>query len=110
MERSYLVWVEERMENKERKTESMYIASFETLQEKETEKWDGTERGIWDLRRVFVQVGYYSMFIDDGMVMRENTDEGESRKTAGAKYLKPVRSNRAHVWVKALAFDKSKDS
>lgn len=55
-------------------------------------------------------MGSYSMRIDDGMVTRGNTDEGESRKIAGAKYLKPVRSNRTHVQVKVLALDKSKDS
>lgn len=32
------MWVEERMENEEVETESIYIASFESFQEKETEK------------------------------------------------------------------------
>lgn len=63
-----------------------------------------------DLRRVFVQTGYYSKLTDDEMVTRGNTDERESGKIAGAKYLKPARSNRIHVQVKALALDKSKDS
>lgn len=49
------------------------------------------------------------MLTDDEMVTRGNTDERESGKIAGAKYLKPARSNRIQVQVKALAVDKSKD-